>query len=481
MNLQTLSNDVLDETVYWKRVWVLLLVASVLPGRGLCSLPVHVDLGFFTALYETLDGMKRTTAFGPLYESLEGPDGETFQALRPLYNRVEIPEQELVRQEFLWPLGTARVRGGKSTWRFLSIYGWNDDVNDPQARSRLWAFPFYFQGRDNEGKMSYGLFPIYGAMKGFLSRDEVNWILFPLYATHAVGDVRTVNILWPFYSRTRGGREDRLRLFPLYGHSRREGVMEKRFVLWPFWTDVRYTHPGASGSGFVFFPFYGRLRMENQETTWILPPLFRFSKGGGNTLVYGPWPFYQSSTGRVEKKYYFPLAGTKTVGNATSSFFLWPIASGETVHHEDHVIERIQVIPFWHHVTWTPKTAGGLDRKYFKFWPLIRYERDGELVKFHAPALWPLRDPGPIQRNFAPFWRLVNYAEAGDRSDLEIGWGLFRHQRRGDASYCSLFPLWNAEKDPARGEESWSVLKGLLGRKRTGDTDRWQLLYLLKW
>ena len=102
-------------------------------------------------------------------------------------------------------------------------------------------------------------------------------------------------------------------------------------------------------------------------------------------------------------------------------------------------------------------------------------------MKFHAPALWPLRDPGPIQRNFAPFWRLVNYAEAGDRSDLEIAWGLFRHQRRGDASYCSLFPLWNAEKDPARGEESWSVLKGLLGRKRTGDMDRWQLLYLLKW
>jgi hypothetical protein len=467
--------------VSWKRVWILLLLSVLLPGRATFALPVSIDLGFFIALYETLDGVHRATALGPLYESRTTPAGDRFQAYRPFYNRVEIPDQKLVQQELLWPLATTRVRDGKATWRFLSVYGWNDDINDPKARARVWGIPFYFQGRTREGETCFGLFPIYGAMQDFFGRDDMTWVLFPLYSSHGVNDVRTVNILWPIFSRTQGGDVDRLRVFPFYGHSTLEGKMEKRFILWPFWTDVKYDYPGASGGGFVFFPFYGHVKLEDQETTWILPPFFRFSKGNGNTKVFGPWPFFQSSTGKVEKQYYFPLLGEKNTGNVTSQFFLWPIASRETVYHEDHVIDRAQIMPFWYQITWTPTVEGGLDRRYFKFWPILRYERDGEQVKFNVPALWPLRDTGPVERNFAPFWRLINYSEKGDEIESDMFWGLIRHQQRGDASYRSIFPFWESSEATDPEKKSWRILKGLVGHKRTNDTNHWQLLYLLKW
>ncbi|MFT5125586.1 MAG: hypothetical protein ACI97B_004237 [Verrucomicrobiales bacterium] len=58
---------------------------------------------------------------------------------------------------------------------------------------------------------------------------------------------------------------------------------------------------------------------------------------------------------------------------------------------------------------------------------------------------------------------------------------MIRHQQRGDASYRSIFPFWESSEATDPEKKSWRILKGLVGHKRTNDTNHWQLLYLLKW
>jgi hypothetical protein len=468
--------------------WTLLLVWGwAKPVDAARSTARTFDAGFFASRYEDAFGHMRTTALGPFYERVISPAGHDVRAYRPLTSGVVDPVQDRDMRDVLWPLYVGRRIHHESQWRAGVFYGFRHGDHEA-ARKRTWLIPFYFQGRTTEGKTYRALFPLGGSIHDILGRDYVEFALFPLYLHTTFKDQKSTSFLWPIYSRTTGDTIHRWRIFPLYGESHSEGKFDKRFILWPIWNDVRYHYPNSKGSGFMLFPIAGRLVLTDQTTTWVLPPFFRFTRGEERSFIHAPWPFFQYSSGDVDKLYFWPLWGRKTFENVDRRFFLWPIFWHSTADYPESIQTRHMMVPFFSHTKRVSKTlnedgeAEVVERRH-RIWPVYSYVRRGETSRFRTLALWPLPDYSSVERNLAPLWTLYSRVAHEDNVDSEILWGLYRNLKRGEeARSWSIFPLYESRRDdrldPPR--RSWSILKGLLGREKTGDHARWRFLYFFR-
>jgi len=444
---------------------------------------IDYDWGPFAASWTDVHGNERSRFAGPFVDTIRSPEDWTFRAVRPLWSTWSNPGLETTNSEYLWPVASKRRQEEQRSWRVLLSWGWNWDVDDPESRHRLWILPFYFQGRSKNGHDYLALFPLGGTIREFAFWDRIDFALFPLWVRSQMGDIEANTWLWPFISRTSGKGVERFRVFPFYGYNEREGRGRKTFVLWPFWTHVRYTMPGSSGTGWILFPLTGHLKLTDQETWWVLPPFFRVSVGDEQNRIFGPWPFYQREKGEVDKFYLWPLYGRKQLAGVDQRFFLWPLGHYEKSTQPTGVKSRLHLLPFFRHYTSEPSEVmkgEEMSSSYTKVWPLYSHlsKGDGEVRRTVIPDLNPMRG-GPIERNYAPFWRLYMRSEVEDRVDTEVLWGLYRSLKRGeDYRYRSLFPLFSWSREEEGGH--FSLLKGLLARERDGEKKRWRVLYLFR-
>lgn len=469
-------------TSRWRVGWTVTLGLLLAPGLVTAKFaPDSFDLGFIASRHTDVLGHTRTKALGPIWEKVVAPGDVTYAGIRPLGSRIEDPVGDRNLLDLLWPLYNKRDLGHETSWQAGIFFGYGHGEEDPR-RHREWFIPFYFQGRNAQGETYRALFPIGGTIDEILGRDTISFVLFPLYIQTRINEVYSKSVLWPIYSRTRGPGIDRMRVFPFYGESHVEGKFDKRFVLWPIWNDVQYHYPKSSGSGFVLFPLYGQLNLTDQKTTWVVPPLFRFTRGEDQNLVYCPWPFVQWGSGDKDFFYLFPLYGHKQVGNLDRHFLAWPFLWHSRVTYPDSEQTRWMAVPFFIHKHRYAEQAGGKQTlaRYVQVWPLFSYHRQGETSRFRMIALLPFGEIQGVERNWAPLWSLVQRTAHQDNVDWEILWGLYRDFQRGDqARYRSLFPLmetWRDERvDPPY--HAWSFLKGLLERERRGEDKRWRMLY----
>jgi len=474
------------------------------------------DLGFLASRDVDLLGHDRNRVAGPFFERRTADDGRAFTALRPLVSRLADPPTDRDLRELLWPIGMRKDFGGETDWRFLNAFGHDFDNTDRDSRYRYSLFPIVFGGRDKQQEGYFAVFPIGGTIHEFLGRDRILFVLFPLYARSAVNEVVTQDVLWPVVSWTKGDDVSRFRVFPFYGKSVNAGRWSKRFVLWPVWTSVRYDYPESPGGGFILFPLFGHTRTTGQESWMAVPPLFRWSRSEERRVLNCPWPFFQYSSGDINKLYLWPLWGRKTVvveksrwsgvlqpahgGGATdgtdrppgrikSAFFLWPVVNAYEAERGGARLRRFRVAPvFFSESTAAMPAEGQGDRtqevvnRYVKVWPLGSYLREKDNSLFRTLDLWPLKRTGGIERNYAPLWTLYSRVRVGGAVEDELLWGLFRHRRddRENRS-LSLFPLFSFHHsaEPERVSQ-WSVLGGVLGCRREGLRKTRRLLYFVK-
>lgn len=281
----------------------------------------------------------------------------------------------------------------------------------------------------------------------------------------------------------------RKRLFPLYGVSRQRNEFQRKFIMWPFWTQAKYNFKSVQGDAWMLWPIYGQLKLSNQEVRWFVPPLFRMAKGGNNTRSHALWPVVQRSKGEVDKFYLWPLYGQKKVGHVSSQFYIWPIISRKQLDRKEELVHRSYALPIWYAHTHRAKTKNGEIEKepysvYRKVWPLFSYRREHSVSRFRSLALWPLKQSGPIDRNWAPFWTLYEHHNVNGKTDTEVLWGLYRRSvRPGEYRSASLFPLmeWRTDHTETGHHLSWNVLKGLVGSHWEDEARRYRLLYFFSW
>lgn len=441
------------------------------------------DWGPFFGEYEDVHGNHRVRYLGPVGDHKTHPDGDQVRAVRPFYHMGYQASGDFRRTEYLWPVAVRRTRAESSYTRVLLNFYWNWDKDDPASAWRLWLLPFYFQGRSHSGESYAAFFPIYGTIREFFFWDRISFAVWPLWVESWKKDIHAKTLLWPFFSQTEGPGIRRFRIFPFYGFNEHEGLGRKSFYLWPFLTTVRYTLPGSSGTGWILFPLTGHLKLTDQETWWLLPPLFRFSRGEEQNRIFGPWPIFQKEEGEVDKFYLLPLYGHKRHAGVDKWLFFWPLGQAERSVRPLETREKFRFFPLLQYFTETPHpdfpTETGRT-SYLKFWPLFqRYtEQDGDLRELRVFDFNPIRG-GPVDRSYAPFWQIYSRSQVRDQVDTEILWGLYRSAQRGeDYRYRSLFPFFSWSREEEGGH--FSILKGLVARRREGEQIQWRLLYLFR-
>ena len=503
------------------KTWLLLgLLWLGVPAWGLAE---GFDFSPLAAHDRDVNGNERWRFLGPLIEYRQAPEGASFWAFRPLTSRMDMPSNRWTERDVLWPFWTGKRFNNEYHWRFLVVMLWhNFNVQDPDGRYRFWMIPFYFQGRGKDGQNYLAVFPFGGTLRDFLTYDEAGFALFPLAGYARVNDVQTRYYLWPIVSSTHSEAHgiDQFRVFPFYGYSRRRADYDKSFILWPFWTQVRYGIPGSSGDGYVLFPLWGHVKLEDQESWMVVPPFFRFSKGAKLSQVNCPWPLIQQSSGRTDKFYLWPFWGYRAQNHFRYQFVLWPFfsrASRAGVHKDS---SKTMLIPFYYSETvehkgvpvadaapeeaeasllnpfpedapeqvMPPEEPGSSEvasqdlkalpavKRSMKVWPLFSWRRADSRSYLAVPSLCPFKDWEVVERNYAALWTLYTRVSSGALVEDEVLWGLYQYRRtESQVLKWSLFPLaaYQAESDSA----GWEVLKGLVGYKRAGVKRTFTLLY----
>jgi len=456
-----------------------------------CPAADEVDFGPFFQRDTDVCGNARCRALGPVFESRQDKNGDDLAAVRPFCSYAYEAAENIWRRQMLYPVWMAKGKENEHEWHFVLLCTYHDfDCSDPNSKYRLWLIPLYFQGRDIDGVPYLAIFPLAGSIREFIVFDEFRFALFPLAVQTRVNEVKTTAVVWPIMSRTTGGGNDRLNVFPLYGHSKLREESDKYYFLWPFWTSARYNRPESPGYNYILFPFYGRVNLENQTSTMVLPPLFRFGRGTCNDgtnqdLIYCPWPIVQYASGDKNKFYVWPLWGTKHIDTSKHVFFLWPLGS-----YYEHTA------PFYEHtrgmffpILYTTSTRGPFDkperkmdqpRKTLKVWPLFSLVNDTDYRRFAMLSLFPYRDYDAIDRNYSPLWTIYTHSSFKDRREDELFWGLIRLRQSQSEERLSIFPLISVERRKKNNEFTWSLLKGLIAREKAGEKRKIRLLYFFR-
>jgi hypothetical protein len=229
------------------------------------------------------------------------------------------------------------------------------------------------------------------------------------------------------------------------------------------------------------------VRAPGQDTWWVLPPFFRYTRSARLRQVNAPWPFIQFSAGDMRKLYFWPLWGRKHAPPQRHFFFLWPIGSLRIVDRPDEALRRLLILPFVTYESRRTRPAGAGSReaatgpvnaRRFKLWPLLSYRREGETWRLRVADLWPLKDAPGVARNYAPLWTLFRWEQHGRTREQELLWGLYRRRVEADgARRMSVFPLWQTQR--GRDHRDWSLLKGLAGYRREGSKKWYRFLYCI--
>ena len=470
----------------------------------------EADWGPLASWLTDFEGNDRFRAAGPFWENAASPDGKRLMAFpRPLWARAIDPEADRDSWDCCWPLASGKTFGKEKSWRVALAWFLDADREDPASRYRFWIVPVWYHGRTADGANYAALFPLGGEVRDFLYRDRIRFALWPLWAETWVNDVRTVNVLWPIYSRstTPDGHLERLRVFPLYARTKNVRQFEKTAILWPFWNHARYFQPKANGTAWVLFPLAGRIDLNSQKGWMFLPPFFQFIRGEQLNRTYCPWPFFQRETGVREKLYVWPLYGFRKDGPLERRFWLWPLLSREVNEFGHRRRTRWMLTPLWTCATETalpvdpaarppllfgtkapapapPAAPAGeqpVRARRTKLWPLYsrQWDAEAETSRLRLLDLWPAGRPPAVERSWAPLWTVLDVRARGDDRDLDAFWGLYRDARRADGARAfTLFPLWRHERAGGDAARRWSVLKGLIAYDRTATNRQVRFLWL---
>ena len=443
----------------------------------------------------TLAPGERTEVLGPLFYDEERETQHTW-AFPPLLSYSHDPGTELKEFDFAYPILTYDSYGKQYRWQFLQLLSLSGGESQTETnRNRFTIFPIYFQQRSSDPNENYtALLPIYGHLKHRLMRDEIFFVLFPLYSETRKKDVVTDNYLYPFFHLRHGDGLKGWQFWPLYGQEHKQithltngfgdvklsGGHDKMFVLWPFYWN-QYNEIGMDNPQHTqgCLPFYDFLRSPKRDLTTVIWPLFTWINDREKKYREWqmPWPIVDIARGEGKHTTrFFPLFQQSHSGSAPpfsgpgsraprastnaflqSDFYLWPIYKYKRVRSEPLDRERTRILFFLYSDTWQKNTETGESQRRRDFWPFYTYKNDyNGNSRLQILALLEPLVPGShkIERDYSPVWSLWR-SENNPRehaSSQSLLWNLYRHQTSPETKYTSaLFGLFQHRSD-AKGK-----------------------------
>jgi hypothetical protein len=434
---------------------------------------------FFAMLFLGAEAMAETNSFhsGPLFDEFDltlapghrkeaaGPFfyNETRETTRtwaipPFFSYSTDPKLDWTEYDVLYPVLSYDRFGDQYRWHLAQLWSWAGGPSQTETeRRRFTLFPIYFQQRSSDPAENYtAVFPFYGHLQNRLFRDEIFFVMFPVYGQSRKKDVVTDNYLYPLFHLRHGNGLSGWQFWPLAGYEHKDmtrqtnrfGDLEtvpghdKTFALWPlYYREVTgLGTPNVSVEQGVM-PFYTTQRSLLRDSTTVIWPLF--SKVDDREKDYrewdAPWPLvvFADGPGKTTRRVW-PFFSHAQSTNLESSFYMWPVYKFNRLKSDPLDRQRTRLLFYVYSDTIEKNTETGKASRRRDFWPLYAYreEMDGSTRLQVLAVVEPLLPTSKsIERNYSQLWSL---------------WRDERNPRTGASSQSLLWNLYRREVTPIR-------------------------------
>jgi hypothetical protein len=431
----------------------------------------------------TLDSGERTEATGPFFYKQE-KDSEKTWAIPPLFSRENDPTIEQSEDDFLYPLLTYENYGREYRWQLFQLFTFSGG-QDPKdfEKKRFSIFPFYFQQRSTVTNENYtALFPIYGHLENRLFRDEISFVMFPIYGETRKRDVVNDNYLYPFFNLSHGDGMHGWQFWPLVGNEHKDvttktngfgdveivGGHDRFFLFWPFYF---YQNNGIGTDNpekfRASFPFHVASYSPNRDSTSVLWPFFAWIDDREKKYRewQGPWPFVILTRGEGKTtSRIWPLFSQSHNNEMESDSYLWPLYQFHRLHADPLDRENTHVLFYIYGNVKEKNTETGAEKQRVDMWPFFTWQRDFsgnsrlQILALLEPVLPNNRG---IERNWSPLWSL---------------WRAENNPKTGASSRSLLWNFYRSDKTP--DAKNFSLLFGLFQYQSAGETNKLRLFYI---
>jgi len=443
---------------------------------------VHAGF-FFDEFPLTLDTGHRTEAVGPLFYDQQKNSEKTW-AVPPLFSHDTNPDVESREDDWIYPLLTYERYGTEYRWQFIQLLSFfGGQQQSGFEKKQFTIFPIYFQQRSPDTNENYtALFPFYGHLKDRLMRDEIFFVMFPIYSETRKRDIVTDNYLYPFFDLRRGDGLHGWQVWPFAGVEHKDvttvtngfGDVEtvaghdQFFALWPvhFWqnNNIGTDDPEKFRAD---LPFYSTLRSPQCDSTTVIWPFFSWIDEREKKYHewQAPWPFviFARGEGKTTSRV-FPLFNQSHNDTVEDDSYLWPLYRHKEVHADPLELTRDNVLIYLYSAVTEKNTQTGAEKKRLDMWPFFTWHRDfdgNERLQILAPVEPAMPDNRGVERNWSPLWSV---------------WRWEHNAKTGAASQSLLWNLYRCDTVP--GAKKCSLLFGLFQYQSDGENKRLRLFYI---
>jgi hypothetical protein len=451
----------------------------------------------------TLDAGERTEAAGPFFFSQE-KDTEQSWGLPPFFSCRKDPVTESAGYDFIYPLLTYEIYGKEYRWEIGELFSFAGSQNQTNVSAkRFTIFPLYFQQRSPISNDNYtAVVPFYGHLKHRMFRDEVSFVMFPVYGESRKRDIVTDNYLYPLLHLRHGDGLYGWQFWPVVGSEHKDVTTttngfgeteiipghDQFFALWPLYlwqnNGIGTDDPEKFRAS---FPLYVISRSPQRDATSVLWPFFNWIDDRDKKYHEweGPYPFVVVARGPGKTTTrFFPVFSRAHNDTLESDFYAWPIYGYKRVHDGALDWDRTRIFFYLFVDVKERNTETGKARRRMDLLPLFTWHKDfdgNRRLQILAPIEPVLPNNGGVERNWSPLWSLWR-AEANPTTGAtsqSLLWNLYRRDAAPDSKKCSLlFGLFRYQSDR---KETKFRLFGLARYESDADSKEFRLSGLVRY
>jgi hypothetical protein len=437
----------------------------------------------FSHFQLTLDVGKRTEALGPLFYSEEREEISQW-AIPPLMSYTTDRGVDSSEFDLLYPALTYDRYGAEYRFQIFQLFSFSGgEMQSGTNKHRFSLFPVYLQQRSRDDSQNYTwILPFYGRASNRFFRDDVFFVMMPLYVQSRKKDIVTDNYLFPFFHLRHGDGLNGWQFWPIVGHEHKVPTMQtntwgdevqipghdRKFVLWPFflnsWAGLGSTNEEHTQA---LIPLYSFTRSPLRDATAV-PFALGWSSVDDRGRKYhetgAPWPFVVFRRGESARtSRVWPFYSRATNEFLESTWYLWPVYKYNRVHSDPLDRDRMRILLYLYSDTTERNTEAGTQRRRRELWPLFLHRHDwngDERLQILAPLEPILPNNKSIERNYSPIWSL---------------WRDEKNAQTGQRSQSLLWNLYRRETSP-NGSRTASLF-GLIQRSSSSDGTHWRFFY----
>ena len=455
---------------------------------------IKIILLFFIFLIPNNSLAYEETFFGPFFE-FKKDSGSKVYAFRPLVYYEANYELKYRSLDILYPFIGYQEDNQRNQFQaffYLIKYKNFNDYDNLQEKN-FSIFPILdisWSGKKENDYFSF--FPIYGNLKNKFTKDEINYLFFPLYLKTKVKNSENTHFLWPIISKTEGKYVSGFKLWPLFGYVNKvdnQGisvVKESKFFLWPFYSYKRDLTKGLNLEEKAYFPFYLSSTSTVHEARTYLWPFFNvYVDKIRNQKTYNmPWPFIQYKQGaNIKSKRFFPFYSYVKTKNVEKGFFLWPLYKYKNeILGTDYFKTKSFLFFLYKQDTYYDLRENKIKKEFSSFWPI--YSKDSDLNGYDLRILSPVEsffsNNVKVRKIWSPLWSFIRVRNDNTLSETSILFNFISYknnkiENKKRFAINILLPIIANESDSSSNK--FNILGGLIGLE-TGEKKKIRILYI---